>query len=81
MGMNVTSTRQGLCCILMCQMTTSHIKHSWTKNPHGGVWTTFSNVCKSYKCNNLPFMLAKPIVEDISFYVLYIQICDNQQTC
>jgi hypothetical protein len=26
-------------------------------------------------------MLAKTIVEDISFYVLYIQICDNQHTC
>jgi hypothetical protein len=26
-------------------------------------------------------MLAKTIVEDISFYVPYIQICDNQHTC
>jgi hypothetical protein len=26
-------------------------------------------------------MLAKTIVEDISFYVLYIQICVNQHTC
>ncbi len=87
MGMNVTSIKQGPCCILMCEMTTSHNKISWTKNPYGGVWTTFSNGCNSvwwtcsYKCNNLSFMLAKTIVEDISFYVPYIQICDNQHTC
>jgi len=31
--------------------------------------------------NNLPSMLVKTIVEDISFYAPYIQICDNQHKC
>jgi hypothetical protein len=42
-GMNATSTRQGSCCIPMCQMTTSPKKSSWSKGPFGGVQTTFSN--------------------------------------
>jgi len=78
-GMNVTSTRQGLCCILMCWMMTSHNKFSWSKGPFNGVWTTFSIACSlawwpcSYK-DNFPSMPAKTIVKDISFYAPYIKI-------
>ncbi len=79
MGMNATSTRQGPYCILMCRMTISHIKSSWSKGPYGGVWTTFSNACSlawwpcSYK-GKFPSIPTKTIVKDITFYAPYIQI-------
>ncbi len=69
----------GPCCILMCQMTTSYSKYSWSKGPSSGVWTTFSNAYNStwWPCTykgNFPSMLTKTITKDINFHAPYFQL-------
>jgi hypothetical protein len=68
-GMNATPTRWEPCCILVCRMTTSQNKFSWSKGPSGGVWTIAYNStwwpC-SYK-GNVPSMPTKTIVKYINF--------------